>query len=42
MHLIMNALEEVTSRAHPNVSEISLLITLVSASAGFEPAAKKK
>lgn len=37
MHLIMNALEEVTSRAHPNVSEISLLITLVSASAGFEP-----
>lgn len=39
MHLIMNALEEVTSRAHPNVSEISLLITLVSASAGFEPAA---
>lgn len=41
MHLIMNALEEVTSRAHPNVSEISLLITLVSASAGFEPAKKK-
>lgn len=40
MHLIMNALEEVTSRAHPNVSEISLLITLVSASAGFEPAEK--
>lgn len=32
MHLIMNALEEVTSCAHPNVSEISLLITLVSAS----------
>lgn len=30
MHLIMNALEKVTSRAHPNVSEISLLITLVS------------
>lgn len=42
MHLIMNALEEVTSRAHPNVSEISLLITLVSASAGFKPAGKKK
>ena len=40
MHLIMNALEEVTSRAHSNVSEISLLITLVSASAGFEPAEK--
>lgn len=40
MHLIMNALEEVTSRAHPNVSEISLLITLVSASARFEPAEK--
>lgn len=40
MHLIMNALEEVTSRAHPNVSEISLLITLVSASAGFKPAEK--
>ena len=40
MHLIMNALEEVTSRAHPNVSEISLLITLVSASAWFEPAEK--
>lgn len=40
MHLIMNALEEVTSRAHPNVSEISLLITLVPASAGFEPAVK--
>lgn len=37
MHLIMNALEEVTSRAHPNVSEISLLITLVSVSAGFQP-----
>lgn len=37
MHLIMNALEEVTSRAHPNVSEISLLITLVSVSARFEP-----
>lgn len=32
MHLIMNALEEVTSCAHPNVSEISLLITLVSVS----------
>lgn len=32
MHLIMNALEEVTSCVHPNVSEISLLITLVSAS----------
>lgn len=30
MHLIMNALEEVTSCAHPNVSEISLLITLMS------------
>lgn len=40
MHLIMNALEEVTSRAHPNVSEISLLITLVSASAEFKPAEK--
>lgn len=40
MHLIMNALEEVTSRAHPNVSEISLLITLVSVSAGFQPAEK--
>lgn len=40
MHLIMNALEEVTSRAHSNVSEISLLITPVSASAGFEPAEK--
>lgn len=40
MHLIMNALEEVTSRAHPNVSEISLLITPVSASARFEPAEK--
>lgn len=36
MHLIMNALEEVTSCAHPNVSEISLLITPVSARApGF-------
>lgn len=32
MHLIMNALEEVTSCAHPNVSEISLLITLMSVS----------
>lgn len=30
MHLIMNALEKVTSRAYPNVSEISLLITLMS------------
>lgn len=40
MHLIMNALEEVTSRAHPNVSELSLLITLVSASAGFKLAKK--
>lgn len=40
MHLIMNALEEVTSRAHSNVSEISLLITHVSASAGFEPPEK--
>lgn len=40
MHLIMNALEEVTSRAHPNVSEISLLITLVSVSARFQPAEK--
>lgn len=30
MHLIMKALEKVTSRAHPNVSEISLLITAVS------------
>lgn len=42
MHLIMNALEEVTSRAHPNVSEISLLITRVSASAGFKTTGKKK
>lgn len=42
MHLIMNALEEVTSRAHPNVSEISLLITLVSASAEFKPAEKPR
>lgn len=41
MHLIMNALEEVTSRAHPNVSEISLLITRVSASAGFKTTGKK-
>lgn len=40
MHLIMNALEEVNSRAHPNVSKISLLITLVSASAEFKPAKK--
>lgn len=32
MHLIMNALEEVTSCVHPNVSEISLLITLMSVS----------
>ena len=38
MHLIMNALEKVTSRAHPNVSKISLLITLVSVTAGSEPA----
>lgn len=42
MHLIMNALEEVTSRAHPNVSEISLLITRVSASAGLKTTGKKK
>lgn len=42
MHLIMNALEEVTSRAHPNVSEISLLITFVSASSRIEPAGEKK
>lgn len=41
MHLIMNALEEVTSCAHPNVSEISLLITLMSVSE-FQPAKKKK
>ena len=34
MHLIMNALEKVTSCAHPDVSKISLLITLVSAGGG--------
>lgn len=42
MHLIMNALEEVTSRAYPNVSEISLLITLMSASTEFKAGKKKK
>lgn len=30
MHLIMKALEKVTSCAHPNVSEISLLIMTLS------------
>ncbi len=30
MHLIMKALEKVTSCAHPNVSETSLLITALS------------
>lgn len=30
MHLIMKALEKVTSCVHPNVSEISLLITALS------------